>query len=977
LVEETVGHGFLPTEPEHTLADIASLFKKIIMGLPGGLLGSVELFEVLRSILVDQRANLESSEQDTVQLPAKLIALAISSVVSHLRLNLIQAVIGLVAHFGYQGDKFQEAEKVAAEERGERNQSRSEVMGSESLSRVFGALLLGDLTDEVEVTNHSPTTLDTKPPPSNSANQDQEVSKKSKKQKHVTFPTKSDNDAKLLAHVNRANLMTDIVRSLLLIWQEVVKQLRELNAVSTSNVHLSRSKDHLQKLPIRAARGVPLRNSREEMQLSNILHGRAPPGIPFPYQVKQTVRVSNRSPMGRIATHTSEDSNTGLTGPSKASLQLAQPSPAGSNGTPSSAGRGHGSANKASPSPPDAQTPFTEDLPVIHRQKRKKSDNSMDPMAMGTFLTPPNNSTAALMQFPPALHNSPIETPRKQSHSGSSDYVPETAVRMLPRPGQQQTSVSPIQKSIVRKPLPAIPSSPSKDSVTYLNLGEGIDPIKPKSNQSSIFTESSSPTTKKSSPSSSHQSEQESLARFPDESTYPPRRSSLLKNQQLALSPNDRLLTSRDLDEHSTWPRSKSDSATKNLTSRKTAGVVINKGQAFEDAKQDCAVGMESLAQGFPKASGAIYNNEQTRLPIEYPQIPKAHAYAGPIPQENYHGNSSGALANMSPGRESMIPRPVKEVGRGRSPMRTPPHAKHVAQPTPKSYSQERPFVHDLDQDTDAELASANGKVEERTLNDAPKPVEGIMPSSIQQRTGSDQSTSRDINTYSDQPSSHKYSKALEDDFDKQKTERKNLQRDPSIGGILSPSQSNALGLDNAALEMSSLSPVDSSLNASEGLKQFKRHQSINGTRHQEVRFLWRLLDNQFEETWIARRDLDTLREAIEAKAYSPSKGSSRGSWSKGMWSEDVKEAKEERNMWRKRAEVAESKIANLEKHGVDVNILLGSKKEEDYKHKQVTAGNRFSVEVVVENDDETPESVVDCYVGEGWEARDLDEKFT
>ena len=95
-----MGSGLLPTHIEHSVPDVASLFKKILNALPGGLLGSLELFEAFRSIFFRLSPGPELSDSDTKTLQAKLVALAISSVTSTKRISLIQAVIGLVSYFG-------------------------------------------------------------------------------------------------------------------------------------------------------------------------------------------------------------------------------------------------------------------------------------------------------------------------------------------------------------------------------------------------------------------------------------------------------------------------------------------------------------------------------------------------------------------------------------------------------------------------------------------------------------------------------------------------------------------------------------------------------------------------------------------------------------------------------------------------------------------------------------------------------------
>ncbi len=99
-VQETIGSGLLPAHIEYTVPDVAAIFKKIVNALPGGLLGSLKLFDALRNIFFHLVPAPELSEDDTKILQARLVALAISSVKSTRRVCLIQAVIGMVAYFG-------------------------------------------------------------------------------------------------------------------------------------------------------------------------------------------------------------------------------------------------------------------------------------------------------------------------------------------------------------------------------------------------------------------------------------------------------------------------------------------------------------------------------------------------------------------------------------------------------------------------------------------------------------------------------------------------------------------------------------------------------------------------------------------------------------------------------------------------------------------------------------------------------------
>ncbi|KAK3902271.1 hypothetical protein C8A05DRAFT_15661, partial [Staphylotrichum tortipilum] len=138
----------LPNLPSHIDAgahDVASTFKRLLSGLPGGILGSVALFDAFVRIQ-DQLRNGDvgsgSAAMRQFKLRARLIALAVGTVPSQLRRDLICAVFGLLCLIGCA------AEEVAREEADTGKPSaKSDLMGYSALGIVFGPLLVGDLLD--------------------------------------------------------------------------------------------------------------------------------------------------------------------------------------------------------------------------------------------------------------------------------------------------------------------------------------------------------------------------------------------------------------------------------------------------------------------------------------------------------------------------------------------------------------------------------------------------------------------------------------------------------------------------------------------------------------------------------------------------------------------------------------------------------------------------------------------------------------
>ncbi|KAK4042933.1 hypothetical protein C8A01DRAFT_13519 [Parachaetomium inaequale] len=131
-----------PNLPSHIKAgahDVASTFKRLLSGLPGGILGSLPLFDALVAIHGQLKGEPEFLKTKQTKLRARLIALAIGTVKSQLRRDLICAVFGLLCLIG------RAAEKAPREDEHGRPLPTSDLMGFSALGIVFGPLLVGDL----------------------------------------------------------------------------------------------------------------------------------------------------------------------------------------------------------------------------------------------------------------------------------------------------------------------------------------------------------------------------------------------------------------------------------------------------------------------------------------------------------------------------------------------------------------------------------------------------------------------------------------------------------------------------------------------------------------------------------------------------------------------------------------------------------------------------------------------------------------
>lgn len=90
--EMVAGTVHCPTLPVHIkcdVHDVASAFKRFISGLPGGILGSLPLFHVLVSIQNQLDGSPELTRTKQSKIRARLIALAILTLKSKYRYDMI------------------------------------------------------------------------------------------------------------------------------------------------------------------------------------------------------------------------------------------------------------------------------------------------------------------------------------------------------------------------------------------------------------------------------------------------------------------------------------------------------------------------------------------------------------------------------------------------------------------------------------------------------------------------------------------------------------------------------------------------------------------------------------------------------------------------------------------------------------------------------------------------------------------------
>ena len=925
-VEQTVGSGLLPSHIEHTVPDVASFFKRILIDLPGGLLGSVELFEALRSITTGFAPDPELSEHDLVILKARMIALAISSVASDYRLYLIQAVLGLVSYLGHNAEKVQ-TETASTHE----DQALSELMNYRSLGVVLGPLLLGDLTDRALHGNSEvhggalPTSLETT-----------DSAKKFRKHKRKQSDMKLDQSATLAAFVDRANRTAIVMQQLLLLWPDVVKQLRDINTTAGHSLK-SGSKRRLKKLPSHTGSGLTIKTSEEEMRFLDILRRRTlPEEFRGAVKMKSNIRMTSRSPMSRGAIGPSEDDNRHNTGLSTSSEEHGNRS-CSNNSLAERAERAardnQDAANNRIRSPERKNTtPLANDT-RLSVETRTHSDDDMEQMSMGTILPPLQiKSSSSSPKGFLRLVDPTTETPRKMQNFESPGKTPETALRDAP-PAESSRGSDESQLQIsMRKPLPPIGDaqraelalSSSEDAVPDPPpprlLARNERPDLPHHDTSSTKSSNDSFSSRKArqpaertvfpSPQSGQWPSSPTRQRDDEKAVFPPRQSSLPMERHLALKP---------IETFSTLAEYKANADTymsppKFNVPRKSKEAQTERNQVPDSGPRSNNV--KVLAQRFAEASRAMRRgNEQAKETA----VPRIYAYVDAlpaVPKSPMLGLddpflSSTESKNVS--KESLIPRPVHEVGRGREshslspPKRAPPKV-----PAPRRQSALR-VAKDLDaeivqmntvsRDPAAAGTGAGGETHEEMVGNSSgigfskQPLTQVLDAYHHQR--STESLSRLHTCLPDPPTET-------DRVHDRSISFAELARPITHPGADSP-------LHNAHTSLnSSPARTNSYILASDALKPLERHASINATMFNEICRLQRILRQMGEEKEAKDRRIEALEE-VQGGNPVANGVQNKGSFGKSGLYDEVRKARRELSVWKTRAEVAERRLSGLE----------------------------------------------------------------
>ncbi|KAI0552644.1 hypothetical protein F4679DRAFT_571660 [Xylaria curta] len=219
-----------PTLPSHIRCnahDIASTFKRLLAGLPGGILGSLSLFDALVAIHSQLQGDPEWHRTKESKLRARLIALAIGTVKSQYQRELICAVFGLLCLVG------RVAKNAPREDENGRPLPTGDLMGYNALGIVFGPLLVCDMINNYSMKVANPSAGLVLLPVS--APRSRKEGRKYKRghrggRKHRKKPTSSEESSFAVDKIHIANSITEM---LIVHWREVVRQIRSTGSVRT------------------------------------------------------------------------------------------------------------------------------------------------------------------------------------------------------------------------------------------------------------------------------------------------------------------------------------------------------------------------------------------------------------------------------------------------------------------------------------------------------------------------------------------------------------------------------------------------------------------------------------------------------------------------------------------------------------------------------------------------------------------------
>ncbi|PKK43158.1 hypothetical protein CI102_10776 [Trichoderma harzianum] len=211
-ISSTTYQPTLPTSIPHRVHEVASTFKRILRGLPRGILGSITLLDAFLAIYSELKDRLEVPAEKLKRTRARLIALAILSIDSRLQRDLICAVFGLLSLIG-------RTTELSPTTDAEGRPLPNELMSYDALGIIFGSLLVGlDDLDNYDIKESSPTSgLSLIPTPAKKRRDRQKV--KDRDSQNVKDHDSNHPD------LAKTKVLIGIAQMVISNWQDVVRQM--------------------------------------------------------------------------------------------------------------------------------------------------------------------------------------------------------------------------------------------------------------------------------------------------------------------------------------------------------------------------------------------------------------------------------------------------------------------------------------------------------------------------------------------------------------------------------------------------------------------------------------------------------------------------------------------------------------------------------------------------------------------------------
>lgn len=231
-IEHISGTVRCPQLPEHIrfdVHDVATVFKRLLAGLPQGILGSTWLFDALLEIHKGFNTAPETPRTKQTKTRARLIAYAIASVPSkHLR-ELICGVFGLLCIVG------RTAETTRREDNHGNPLPTADLMGYHSLGVIFGPLLTGNGHDGCGISSDSNCTA-------HKQFSDQPVSSARSSWRTKRKYRSADCEPVLSTRCEEIHPAINVAEMLIIHWRDVVRQMRNFGALRPMREYRTRIK---------------------------------------------------------------------------------------------------------------------------------------------------------------------------------------------------------------------------------------------------------------------------------------------------------------------------------------------------------------------------------------------------------------------------------------------------------------------------------------------------------------------------------------------------------------------------------------------------------------------------------------------------------------------------------------------------------------------------------------------------------------